>query len=181
MGGAKKMSANLALFKNQQEHFKEELKKYDQSIWFPTLRGSFEKDNHNNWFISFVPGSWGRWKGAFYGVHFDLKYAVAKGSLPEGLRLCIGVEKPLKYSYRQSFKENVISRVSKRGITQSGFVLRAKERTKLLEVDPRIPFNTQSWQIILERYIKLQSVVIVIAEALKDYYNRGAFDGEMLW
>jgi hypothetical protein len=161
----------FAFFIDQQEQFKKALVKRDPNVWFPPLRGSWKEDDPSNWFLPFVPGTWGQWNGAVYGVHFDMIYAKAK----DHFRLCVGVENPMKYSYRQSFKENVISRINKAGIAQSGFSLIAKDRAKLLEADP-IPFIPQSWQIIMERYISLQSVVAVIGDVAKEYYDHAAFD-----
>ena len=161
----------FGLFNDQKDRFIKALIEYDLSIWFPNLRGQIKENDYNNWFIAFVPGAWGQWKGAVYGVHFDMIYSRVK----DKFRLCVGVENPMKYSFRQSFKENVISRIMKAGIIQSGFVLKAKDRVKLVEVDP-IPFSPQSWQIIMERYIGLQSVITVIGEVVKEYYNHGAFD-----
>lgn len=70
------------LLKDQQRRFKQALIDCDPHIWFPTLRGNLEADNPGNWFICFVPGSWGKWKEAVYGVHFDFIYARPRGWLP---------------------------------------------------------------------------------------------------
>lgn len=164
----------FALFEEQQNRFKEALIINDQKIWFPPLRGKLEEYNPDDWFICFVPPSWGRWQGN-YGVHFSFKYGRERGSLPERIRLPIGVERPMKKSFQQEFKESVLSRVRAAGIAQSGFVLQAKAMTKLLECNP-IPFNRQSWKVALEQYIALQSVVDIIARMLKEYRNRGAFE-----
>jgi len=166
------------LFLDQQERFSKALIDYDPHIWFPPLRGSFKEDNPGNWFICFVPASWGHWEGAIYGVHFDFIYARPRGPLPERIRLAVGVEAPMQDSQRQAFKEDVISRVRAKGIVFSGFILQAKVRTKLLEADP-IPFNNQSWQISLQRYIALQPLVEIIAIVVGEYYNSGAFSVPM--
>ena len=163
------------LFKDQQARFKIALKEYDPNVWFPPLRGNFKMDNPGNWFICFVPTSWGRWKGATYGIHFGFMYARPRGDLPERFRLVIGVEAPLKESQRQAFKEEVISRVRAKGIPLSGFNLQAKARTKLLESDI-IPFDNQTWQITLKRYIELQPLVKIISKVIKMNYEKGAFD-----
>lgn len=167
----------FALFEDQQNRFKEALLIHDPKIWFPPLRGKFEDYNPGNWFICFVPSSWGRWKGN-YGVHFAFMYGRERGSLPERIRLPIGVETPMKKSFQQEFKESVLSRVRAAGTAQSGFVLQAKVMTKLLECNP-IPFNGQSWKGAFEQYIALQPVVDIIARVLKEYQNRGAFEVPM--
>jgi hypothetical protein len=48
------------LFLDQQKRFISALRDYDPHIWFPPLRGGFEEDNPANWFICFVPASWGQ-------------------------------------------------------------------------------------------------------------------------
>jgi hypothetical protein len=162
------------LFKDQQERFCSALQNYDSNIWFPAIRGNFKKDNPSNWFICFVPTSWGKWKGASYAVHFGYLYARPTRELPERFRLAIGVESPMRESMRQIFKEDVISRVSGNRITVPG-MLQAKMRTKLFEADP-IPFSDQSWQISLERYIDLKPLVELIASVVREYNDNGAFD-----
>jgi hypothetical protein len=65
-----KMISKFDLFMDQQQRFHAALEEFDSTIWFPPPRGNFKKDNPGNWFICFVPASWGKWKGAIYGVHF---------------------------------------------------------------------------------------------------------------
>jgi hypothetical protein len=167
-------NTKFAIFREQQKQFKIALENHDPNIWFPSLRGNFTEDNPANWFICFVPSSWGRWQGN-YGVHFGFIYARERGSLPERIRLPIGVETPMKKSFQQEFKESVISGVTMSAIIQTDFVLQAKARTKLLEIYP-IPFGGESWQIAFEQYIALKPVVDLIARVLKEYRNRGAFE-----
>lgn len=162
------------LFKDQQARFCKALKNYDPNIWFPPIRGNFKKDNPSNWFICFVPTSWGKWKGASYAVHLGYLYARPTRELPERFRLAIGVEAPMRESMRQEFKEDVISRASVKGIVIPGR-LQAKTRTKLFEADP-VPFNDQSWQISLQRYIALKPLVELIALVVREYNDNGAFD-----
>jgi hypothetical protein len=161
------------LFKVQQKLLCEELKKSD--VWFPPLRGEPKKDNSGNWFFCFVPESWGRWKGASYGVHFDFIYARGNDDQPERFRLVIGVEAPLNEQHRQSFKEEVISRTNAKGIKQFGFTLKAENRKKLLEAEP-IPCGPDSWRIALEKYFALHPVVDVVAQVIREYSDRGAFN-----
>ena len=164
------------LWRDQQERFTETLLDYDPHIWFPPLRGTFKEDDPNNWFIAFVPPSWGRWRGAVYCVHFDFKYGWPPRYSPEQLRLVVGVEtmRPLE---RQALKQDVISTVRARGISLPGFILQAQPRKKLLETDPTDPilFDGQSWRISLQRYIALQPLVGVIAAVVRKYHDRGSF------
>lgn len=166
------------LFKDQLKRFVEALTGYDPCIWFPPLRGGIEEGQPGNWFISFVPASWGRWKGAIYGVHFDFMYGRPRRKMTERIRLTIGVEAPLLASQRQGFKEDVISEVRAKGITLPGFELNAKARTKLLEAAP-IPFGGESWQIALQRYIELKPFVGIVGSVVREYYEKGAFDVPM--
>jgi hypothetical protein len=162
------------LFNDQQDRFHKALQEYDPHIWFPPLRGNFKQDNPGNWFICFVPPSWGSWKGAYYGIHFGFMYARPRGDLPERFRLVVGVEAPLQGSQRQAFKEEVLTRVRTNRIPLSGFDLQAKVRTKLLEAD-FIPFGHESWKISLQRYIALQPLVEIIATIIREYYDNGGF------
>lgn len=164
----------LSLFMGQQSRFTEALKNHEPGVWFPPLRGRMTEDSPGNWFICFVPSSWGRWQGSVYGVHFEFLYARERGSLPERIRLSVGVETPMKDPFKPEFKETVISRVRAAGIAEAGFVLQNRPRTKLLEPDP-IPFNSHSWQNALERYVALQPVVSIIGQVLKEFDSRGAF------
>ena len=116
--------------------------------------------------------------GLTYGVHFDFAYARARQGLPQRFRLAVGVESPLRRERWQKFKEDVIDRARAGGIDQAGFVLKARERTKLLESDP-IPFDRQAWRAAMERFRKLQPVVAIIAEVIKEYCRSGAFSVEM--
>ncbi len=172
-------SSAFKLFYVQQELFSKALCEYDPSVWFPSLRGNFAEQDRGNWFIEFVPGAWGRWKSPRYGVHFDFICAPAKKDLPERFRLVIGVESPLKEQHRQVFKEDVIKQVRAKGIVQSGFVLQAENRKKLLEVTDIIPFDNQASKVAIEKYIALEPVVSVIAPLVREYYKQGAFDEEM--
>lgn len=161
-------------FNDQQDLFRKAILERDSHIWFPALRGNFKADNPGNWFIGFVPASWGKWTGATFGVHFGLIYSKGSAIQPECFRLAIGVETPMIGHYRQSFKEDVISKVKSDGICQSGFTLQAANRKKLLEADP-IPFVDDSWSLALDRYIALEPVVEVIGQVVKGYSDKGAF------
>lgn len=90
----------------------------------------------------------------------------------------VGVETPLQHEYRQAFKERVISKARAKRIGYKEFVLQAKNRKKLLESTP-IPFNDQSWQISIQRYIELQPLVDVISLVVREYYDKGAYDVHM--
>lgn len=170
------------LFLDQQKRFKEALSNYSPGVWFPPLRGHFEEDNPGNWFIAFVPPSWGRWKEAIYGVHFDFMYARPRRSMPERIRLAVGVETPLRVSQRQAFKMDVISRIRAEGIVPHDFSLQAQARKKLIDTDPDtfIRFDGQSWQVALQHYIALQPSVRVIARVAREYYDSGAFACEWI-
>jgi hypothetical protein len=167
-------NAAFNLFLDQQERFMNALHAHDSTVWFPPLRGKFKEDQPGNWFICFVPAVWGRWK-TNYGVHFDFIYARSGIKLPERFRLAIGVESPLSDKYRLPFKEEVISRIGARSISNLGFTLKAQNRKKLLEVDP-IPFSAESWRVALDRYIALRPVIDVIGEVSREYSDRRAFD-----
>jgi len=169
------ITSDFSLFNEQQDRFRKEILEYDPKIRFPSLRGNFKKDNPGNWFICFVPASWGEWKGASYGVHFGLIYTRIRSNQTECFRLAIGVEAPLQEQYRQSFKEDVIAKVKLEGISQAGFTLQAANRKKLLEADP-ITFGPESWRIALDRYIALRPVVDVIGQVVRDFSDRGAFN-----
>lgn len=166
------------LFIDQQNRFRKALSDYDHGIWFPPLRGRFEEGDPDNWFISSVPASWGKWKGTVYGVHFDFKYGGPRHCQPERIRLVIGVETPMHASKRQAFKEDVISGVKARRIPLSGFFLQARHRKKLLETDPDDPilFNSRSWRISLQRYIALQPLVETMAVIVREYYDNGSYE-----
>lgn len=163
------------LWNDQWGRFKEALLDYDPDIWFPRLRGSMKGDNTTNWFIAFVPLSWGRWEEAVYGVHFDFIYSRPR-HLPEQIRLVVGVETFRQPPECQAFKKDVISKVNAASLSIPGFVLQAQPRKKLLETDPAnpIPFNDQSWQIALDRYITLQPLIEIIAAVTRQYYERDA-------
>lgn len=142
-------NSKFALFMDQQTRFTEALKNYEPGVWFPPLRGKITEDNPGNWFVCFVPSSWGRWQGSVYGVHFEFLYARERGPLPERIRLSVGVETPMKNSFRPDFKETIISRVGAAKIVEAGFVLQNRSRTKLLEPD-QIPFDSRSWKTEIE-------------------------------
>lgn len=167
--------SDFDLFLDQSNRFIKALSEYDTTIWYPRLRGKFEEDVPGNWFICFVPKVWGHWKSANYGVHFDLICARAKNKLPVRFRLVVGVESPLKEQYRQVFKEEIISRITARKLNLSGFTLEAKERKKLIEVDP-IPFGPESWRIALDKYIGLHPIIEIIGEVSREYSDKEAFD-----
>jgi hypothetical protein len=171
-------SAAFKLFIEQQALLSKALLEVDPHTWFQLLRGNFKEAHRGNWFICFVPSSWGRWRGGTYGVHFDFVYARARQGLPQRFRLAVGVESPLRRERWQKFKEDVIDRARARGIDQTGFVLRAKERTKLLEADP-IPFDGQAWRATMERYAALEPVIAIIADLINEYYRAGAFAVDM--
>ena len=123
------------------------------------------------------PGAWGQWKTANYGVHFDLIFAKAKkkNMLPKRFRLTIGVEKPFREEYRQSFKKEIESRIIKKKIDKSRFNLQTEKRGKFLETDP-IPFGPESWHMALEKYIALKPIIDIIGEVSREYSEKGAFD-----
>jgi hypothetical protein len=164
--------SSFDLFQDQIRRFINALSDYDSKIWYPLHRGKYEENVPKNWFTCFVPDNWGHWIGN-YGVHFGLIYAQAKtkSNLPERFRFTIGVESPLKEQYIQPFKEEVISRISAKKIDQSCFTLIAMERKKLLETDP-IPFNSESWQIALDKYIALRPIVEIIGEVNRKYFDK---------
>lgn len=168
---------NFSLFIEQKNRLMEALKMADHKVWFPVLRGNYQNENPGNWFICFIPSEWGYWKNN-YGIHFSFAYGRARKELPERFKLNIGVEKPMQEEYRQSFKEDIIVRANALGISRRDYLLQARPRTKLLEVDP-IPFNQNGWQIAMQRYEALQPIVEIIGTTIREYYEKGAFEGSV--
>jgi hypothetical protein len=167
----------FSLFLEQKDLFITAIQDYDYKVWIQPIHGNYKQDNPHNWFFGFVPSSWGRYDKT-YGVHVALLYAIPLKNRPESFRLTIGVESPLKYVYRQKFKEDVIYKTKTEGIAQKGFTLQARDRTKLLEAD-LIPFNDQSWRIAFDRYTAIQPIVDIVAETIRAYNQCGAFEGEI--
>lgn len=158
----------------QAGRFEDALRKYDPNTWFPPPPGKPTKAA--NQFVPWVPPSWGRWKaGNKYGVHFTFRYAPEWGTRLERIELSIGVESPMKRTFTQRFKQSVIDAVDQASVSQSGFVLAAEGRGKLLKVDP-IPFSNESWRIALDRYVDLQPVVRAVSVVLREYEKIGAFE-----
>lgn len=163
-------------FSDQKEHFIEAIKECDPDLWFPSDRGSLQLEKPGNWFVSFVPNSWGHWKGKMYGVHFAFIYARSRKGLPEGMRLAVGVEKPMRESERQLFKESVIARIEEKGLLlTNGITIQATPQKKLLD-SGLLPFADDPWRVAIERYVRLRPVVAIIAEKMKEFHDRGAFD-----
>ncbi len=65
--------------------------------------------------------------------------------------------------------------MSREGIGRIGFTLEAKDRGKLLEVDP-IPFSNESWRIAMDHYKGLKPVIRTVSEVLREYEDCGAFE-----
>lgn len=168
---------NFSLFIEQKTRLVEALKLIDHKVWFPVLRGNYQKANPGNWFICFIPQEWGYWKNN-YGIHFSFTYGRAHKGLPEGFKLNIGVEKPLQEEYHQSFKEEVIVQMNHLHVGRRDYLLQARPRTKLLEADP-IPFNQNGWQIAMQRYEALQPIIEIIGTTIREYYGKGAFEGSV--
>jgi hypothetical protein len=118
------MNEVFELFNKQIEDFKNALCDHDPSIWYPRLPGNYKENDCGNWYLPFVPSCWSRWEKNQQGVHFSLKYARPL----ECFRLTIGVEKPLKESSRQPFKEEVIRRIDAKGVKLPGFALVSQNR-----------------------------------------------------
>jgi hypothetical protein len=81
----------------------------------------------------------------------------------------------MKEQFKESFKEEIISRIKTGKIEQSGYTLTAQKRKKLLEMDP-VLFNSESCRNVLNKYISLQQVVEIIGKVSVEYQGNGAFD-----
>ena len=171
------------LFKEQKNCFVEELLKVDKGV---TLRLNWTELNqhnistHSNWFICFVPNCWGMFKKNF-GIHFGFASYRDKRTGLEYVRFPIGVENPLKAEFRDEFKRDVVDLLKRRHINVPDCAIWPDVGfggAKLLE-PALVELDKDSWQKVLNKYLAMGEFVQVVAEVIKEYYNRGCFSAHM--
>lgn len=172
------------LFKEQKNKFLEEIQRINGDV---AIKLNWNKLNDNNittrtnWFIVFIPSKWGTFKGGRFGIHFGFIYYRDKKTNVEYIRLPVGVEKPLGNEYHKQFKIDVVNTLNHKGINipkcriwpDVGF-----GRAKLIEPELTVLGNN-SWKIVLNKYIELGEFVDIVANTIRQYYEKKCFGVEL--
>jgi hypothetical protein len=168
------------LFKEQKNLFVKELSKIEKNVDFRFNWGDLKPDNIRkrlNWFVVWIPSSWGTFKQSAAGIHLAFSYYRDRKSGIEYIRYPVGVERPLKGEYHDKFKEDVVNSLKKNKIDipdcrlwpDVGF-----RGAKLLEPKHEILDHT-SWERVLSHYLKLGNFVQVVSETIKVYNEKDCF------
>lgn len=172
------------LFKEQKNRFLEEMQRIDGDVTIKLNWKELNENNittHTNWFVVFIPNKWGIFKRGGFGIHFGFIYCRDKKTNIEYIRLPVGVEKPLKNEYHKQFKLDVVKTLNHKGIKMPecriwpdvGF-----GRAKLIEPEP-IVLGSNSWEKVLNKYIVLGEFVDVVANTIRQYYDKKCFVVEL--
>jgi hypothetical protein len=172
------------LFKEQKNRFAEELLRVDKDVTLRLNWGELSQDNiraHTNWFIGFVPNSWGMFKSNWFGIHFGfISYRDRKTGL-EYVRFPVGVEKPLKSEFRDEFKKDVVDSLKRKNVNLPDCAIWPDVGfggAKLIE-PALVELDSDSWQKVLNRYLTMSEFVHVVADTIREYYNRGCFSSQL--
>lgn len=174
------------LFKEQKNRFVEELLHIDKGVKVCTNWNELSEHNintHKNWFIGFVPRSWGAFKAGRFGIHFEFCYHRDKKTGIEYVRFPVGVEKPLKPEFHDEFKKDVAKSLKEKNIKLSecaiwpdvGFRGRKLIEPTLVELD------TNTWEKVFNQYLTLGEFVQVVANVIKEYHNTGCFTEPLIF
>jgi hypothetical protein len=171
------------VFKEQKNRFVEELLRADNI----TIRGNWAELNpkyirtHRNWFVGFVPNSWGVFKEGWFGIHFGFIWYRDRKTEIEYVRFPVGVEKPLKKEFHDKFKEDVVGSLKQRNINLPGCAIWPDvgfRGAKLIEPTP-VVLESRSWEKVLSKYLTLDEFVQVVADVIKQYYKRNCFTAHL--
>src|SRR3972149_2346491 len=145
------------LFKEQKNRFAEELLRAESDI---TLRANWTEltpkyiSKRANWWIGFVPNSWGVFKQGWYGVHFGFMYYRDRNTGVEYVRFPVGVEKPLKTEFHARFKEDVVRSLKQQSIDLPGCAIWPNvgfRKAKLIE-PTLVVLDNNAWEKVLKKY-----------------------------
>lgn len=172
------------LFKDQKNRFVEGLLRVDKDV---KVRGNWTElspqnvSKYKNWFIGFVPNSWGVFKQGWFGVHFGFIWHRDPKTGIGYVRFPVGVEKPLNPNFHDAFKDDVVAALIQRKINLPDCAIWPNvgfRKKKLIEPTP-IVLDTHSWEMVLNRYSALNDFVEVVADVMKKYYKRGCFTARL--
>ena len=168
------------LFKNQKNRFVEALLRADNNVTLKVNWKELSDKNirtHTNWFIGFVPNRWGVFKQGWFGVHFGFMYYRDRNTQTEYVRLPVGVEKPFRPEFADEFKRDVVESLIRRNVTLPGCAVWPDvgfRGRKLIEPTP-VALDHDSWEKVLSTYLMLGEFVDVVADVIRQHYNRGCF------
>jgi hypothetical protein len=95
----------------------------------------------------------------------------------EYVRLPVGVEKPFKPEFANEFKKDVVESLKQRSVSLPGCAIWPDVGfggRKLIEPTP-VVLDDDSWEKVLSKYLMLGEFVHVVADVIRQYYNRGCF------
>jgi hypothetical protein len=167
------------LFKKQKNRFVEELRHAEKDISITLDWKDLNPKNirdHKNWFVCFVPKSWGVSKKG-WGVHFGFYGQRDKRTKIEYVRFPVGVEKPLKPEFHDKFKDDVVTALKQRNIVLTECAVwpnAGPQKAKLIE-PARVVLDNSSWEEVLKRYLGMSDFIQVVAEVIRKYYDNGCF------
>jgi len=167
------------LFKDQKNRFFDALLQADKNVTLKLNWKELSEKNirtHKNWFIGFVPKKWGVPKERCgFGVHFTFYCCRDRKTKTEYVRLPVGVEKPFKREeFGDEFKGDVVETLKQRNITLPECKVWPDISPKLIE-PARVILDNNSWEKMLNTYLRLGDFVDVVAEVIRKYYDRGCF------
>lgn len=168
------------LFKEQKNRFVEELLRVDNGVKVCTNWRELSEHNintHKNWFIGFVPKSWGVFKAGWFGIHFGFAYHRDRKTGIEYVRFPVGVEKPLKPEFHDEFKRDVVESLKEQNFNLPGCAIWPDvgfRGRKLIE-PALVELGTDTWEKMLNQYLTLGEFVQVVADVIKEYHSRDCF------
>jgi len=168
------------LFKEQKNRFVEEMRRIDRNIAVKVNWRELDQDyirKRKNWFTSFIPSKWGKFKAGGFGIHFEFLYRRDKETNMDYVRFPVGVESPLKREVHEQFKLDVVETLHQEGINLAdcgvwpdvGF-----GKAKLIE-PALVVLADDSWEKALNRYLMLGEFIDVVADMIRQYHDRGHF------
>jgi hypothetical protein len=142
-----------------------------------------ELSKRGNWFIMFAPLTWGcPTRKHFSGIHYALS-SHRYGTPPlECLRLSIGVEKPIRQQFKESFKSDVVKEVLKEGVLLEGCRLWPeagfRKGTKLFDTFEDL--DDKPAEKLIRRYSSLTALNAIIAMVIQRYNADRRFECDIM-
>jgi len=167
------------LFLDQKQRFVSELRRIDKDVKITIDPKKPNINNPGNWYMGFVPSSWGDFEQGMHGVHFEFAYYYEKTTRNEYVRFSVGIENPFTIMYRHQFKSEVIEAMNLRGISLPEFTIWPNAGVihgrKLIEY--RVALDSHAWKNVIEKYKELTRTGFIglVADFMKQYNDRGCF------
>lgn len=161
------------LFLHVTREFRQRVGEIDGAARFSMIQ-SLPDDGHN-WFITWVPGGWGRPVKGF-GIHWGLTCGQSAKRPSGHFRLVLGCERPLLAEHKQAFMAAITSHARRTGSPLHSFTLvDVAPKQRKLAASEALPLQLDAGAQAFELYASIQWFNDLVRRTMIEWNGAGRF------